>query len=123
MTIVYIDGAVRGHQFGAGSRAGKIAVVIDGEEYLEDVGDVTNNQAEYLALIRALEMIRERGLKDARIYCDSELLVKQFKGEYRVRNPNIKPYYRKAKELAAGLRLRLTWIPRERNLAGKLLEV
>lgn len=119
---IYIDGAVRRHQFGAGKRSGRIAVVIGREELVEEVGSVTNNQAEYLALIRALEEMRGRGLKEARIHCDSELLVKQFRGEYRVRNPNIKPYYRRAKQLARGLRFTLTWIPRERNLAGKLLE-
>jgi ribonuclease HI len=119
---IYIDGAVRRHQFGAGKRAGKIAIVIDGEELVEDVGSVTNNQAEYLALIKALEVMRKRGIEDARIYCDSELLVKQFKGEYRVRNPNLKPYYRRAKRLAEGLKFTLTWVPREHNLAGKLLE-
>lgn len=119
---VYIDGAVRGHQFGAGNRKGQIAVVIEAESFIEDVGDVTNNQAEYLALIKALEVIKGREIKQARIYSDSELLVKQYNGEYKVRNPNISPFYRKAKKLSEGLRVTVSWIPRERNLAGKLLE-
>lgn len=120
---IFIDGSSRGNQLGPGRRAGRIAVVIGGEKIVEDVGDVTNNQAEYLALIKALEIVLKRGIKKADIYSDSELLVKQIKGEYRVRNPNLKPYYRRVKALLAGLNVKLSWIPRERNLAGKLLEV
>ncbi len=98
-------------------------MVIGREKILEDVGDVTNNQAEYMALIKALEVIRERGIERATIYSDSELLVKQIKGEYRVRNPNLKPYYARVRALLSGLRVRLIWVPREENPAGKLLEV
>jgi ribonuclease HI len=120
---IYIDGSSRGNQLGPGRRAGRIAVVIGGEKIVEDVGDVTNNQAEYLALIKALEIVKERGIKSANIYSDSELLVKQIKGEYKVRNPNIKPYYSRVKGLLLGLNVRLSWVPRGRNPAGKLLEV
>lgn len=120
---IFIDGSSRGNQLGPGRRAGRIAVVIGREKILEDVGDVTNNQAEYMALIKALEVIRERGIERATIYSDSELLVKQIKGEYRVRNPNLKPYYARVRALLSGLRVRLIWVPREKNPAGKLLEV
>ncbi len=119
---IYIDGSSRGNQLGPGRRAGRIAVVIGREKILENVGDVTNNQAEYLALIKALEVLRERGIKGAVIYSDSELLVKQIRGEYGVRNPNLKPYYSRVKRLLAGVRVRVRWVPRDRNPAGKLLE-
>jgi ribonuclease HI len=119
---IYIDGSSRGNQLGPGKRRGKIAVVMGNEEFVEDVGDVTNNQAEYMALIKALEMVRGRGLKKIDIYSDSELLVKQVKGEYKVRDPNLKTYYFRVMKLLRGLDVTLRWVPREDNLAGKLLE-
>lgn len=120
---IYIDGASRGNQFGSGKRKGRIAVVMKGNRLVEDVGDVTNNQAEYLALIKALKILRERKIKKARIYSDSELLVRQISGEYRVKNPNIRPLHSKVMNLLVGMDVSVNWIPRERNPAGRLLEV
>lgn len=116
----YIDGGVRGHQT-PGKRRGLIAVVYDKKRVVEAVGNVTNNQAEYLALIRALELAR--GQEDVEILSDSELLVRQMKGEYAVRSPNVAPLHRKAKELVRGFEhFTVQWIPRGENLAGKVLE-
>jgi ribonuclease HI len=65
----------------------------------EGIGWATNNQAEYRALIAALEKAIELGASWANIYLDSELLVKQLNGQYRVRNQSLKPLYHRAKKL------------------------
>ena len=78
--------------------------------------DVTNNVAEYMALIRALECLKERGIKDKVIIMgDSQLVIKQLKGEYRVRSERMKPLYQKAKELLKGVDYELKWVPRRLN--------
>ena len=88
---VYIDGAARGNPGPAG-----IGVVIkDGPKLIEEIGayigKTTNNIAEYMALIRGLEEVLIRGFKSAAFYSDSELLVKQLNGEYKVKHDNLVP--------------------------------
>jgi ribonuclease HI len=90
---VYIDGAARGNPGPAG-----IGVVIkDGPKIIEElgayIGKSTNNIAEYMALIRGLEEVLIRGFKSATFYSDSELLVKQLNGEYKVKHENLVPLH------------------------------
>ena len=79
--------------------------------------DMTNNVAEYSALIRALERIRQLGLEQEKVMVrsDSSLLVNQMKGVWKVKKPRIKPLYEKAKSLASGFDVAFQWIPREEN--------
>jgi ribonuclease HI len=65
-------------------------------EFSRYLGIATNNEAEYLALISGLEAAEDVGSKRLQIYLDSELVVKQVLGEYRVRNPRLLPLYREA---------------------------
>lgn len=89
--IVHTDGAARGNPGPAA-----IGVVIeDGEgrtvyEASRALGIKTNNEAEYLALIAALEYLREARAKEAEICMDSELVVRQLNGEYKVKEPRLK---------------------------------
>jgi len=90
---VYIDGAARGNPGPAG-----IGVVIkDGPKLIEEIGafigKATNNIAEYIALIRGLEEVLIRGFTSAKFYSDSELLVKQLNGEYKVKHDNLVPLH------------------------------
>jgi ribonuclease HI len=90
---VYVDGAARGNPGPAG-----IGIVIkDGPKVLEEIGayigKTTNNMAEYLALIRGLEEVLIRGFKSASFFSDSELLVKQLNGEYKVKHDNLVPLH------------------------------
>jgi len=62
-------------------------------KYLDDA---TNNEAEYLALIRGLEIGLELNIMDIKIYADSELVVKQVNGEYKVKHERMRPLHRKA---------------------------
>ena len=90
---VNVDGAARGNPGPAG-----IGIVIkDGTELVVEIGayigKTTNNIAEYLALIRGLEEVLIRGYKSASFFSDSELLVKQLNGEYKVKHENLVPLH------------------------------
>ena len=59
------------------------------------LGEATNNTAEYEAVLQGLQLAQQLGGSEIQIFCDSELLVKQFKGQYRVKNANLKQYHQK----------------------------
>lgn len=92
-------------------------VVEQGSESLGASKDMTNNVAEYSALIRSLQVIKKLGLDKEKILLrsDSKLLVSQMKGKWKVRGARIVPLYSKASELAKGLDMIFQWIPREEN--------
>ncbi|HKG11556.1 MAG TPA: reverse transcriptase-like protein [Gaiellaceae bacterium] len=89
----------------------------------ETIGVATNNVAEYRALIAGLEKAVEVGVDQLEVVSDSELLVKQMKGEYRVKNENLRPLAVQASRLARDVgRVRWTSVRREHNeLADRLV--
>jgi len=115
-TTAYIDGAARGNP-----GAAAIAVVLQRPnqpvvEIAEAIGTATNNVAEYCALLAALEKAVEVGVKNLLIYSDSELLVKQMNGEYRVKNAELQELYQEAQRLKQSLTtLQLQHVRREQN--------
>ncbi len=114
---IYVDGASRGNPGEAG--AGAAIKAKDGsvlKRLKKYLGTVTNNVAEYSALVMALEAARSLGLKEVRLFADSELVVKQIKGEYRVKSVDLKPLYMEAIALISGFnRFEIRHIPRELN--------
>ncbi|MFH1653475.1 MAG: ribonuclease HI family protein [Pseudomonadota bacterium] len=94
--IIHTDGAARGNPGPAGAgatlKSSDGVVLATVSEYLNEM---TNNQAEYHALILALNEAIIAGAEAVKIYMDSELIVKQIKGEYRVKNEGLKPLYDK----------------------------
>jgi ribonuclease HI len=102
--VVNVDGGSRGNPGPAA-----VGVVIrnpDGEvvaEVAETIGPATNNVAEYRALLRGIELAREHGADEAEIYGDSELVVKQVRGEYKVKDAGLKPLHAEARAALAGL--------------------
>jgi ribonuclease HI len=92
-----------------------------------EIGRATNNQAEYKALIAALEKAIEIGARQVDIQLDSELVVKQMKGRYRVKNAVLRPLYLRAGELLSQIEsFTISNVPREQNaeadrLANKAL--
>jgi len=97
--IIHIDGAARGNP---GPAAYAYTIERRGEpllEHAEPIGEATNNVAEYTALIRALEKAAELPLKRLDISSDSELLVRQMNGEYRVKNADLQDLYAQAQHL------------------------
>jgi ribonuclease HI len=97
---IHIDGAARGNP---GPAAYACVFTNDGEVILEEkghLGTATNNVAEYTALVKALEKAAELRATSVNIRSDSELLVKQMNGQYRVKNEQLLPLYQEANRLA-----------------------
>lgn len=114
---VYFDGASRGNP--GPSAAGGILVDETGEEierFSEFLGEGTNNEAEYRAFIEALERVAKYNPDKAVFYTDSELLFRQIKGDYRVKNQRLLPLFQRAIELIQNLKdFDIQHIPREKN--------
>ena len=115
--VIHVDGASRGNPGHAG--AGAIIKGPGGEvvgmltRYL---GKVTNNVAEYEALILALEEAQSLGCKIISVYADSELMVKQINGVYRVKNEGLKGLHAIARKLVDQFStFRITHVKRELN--------
>ncbi len=88
----------------------------------EPIGYATNNQAEYRAIIAALEKTISLGINRAEIRSDSELVVRQINGLYRVKNASLKPLYQKVKQLQDQLTgFSIVHVPREQNKEADIL--
>jgi len=97
---LFADGGSRGNPGPAASAA----ILLDGEgEPIEEIGaylgEATNNVAEWTALLLGLEAAQRRGIRRLAVRLDSELVVKQLRGEYRVKNAGLLPLYQKAVKL------------------------
>jgi acyl dehydratase/ribonuclease HI len=80
------------------------------------IGRHTNNVAEYYALIAALDYAAANGIKRLRVQSDSQLIVNQIKGLYKVKHPDLRPLHERAKKMAAGLEaFAIQYVPREQN--------
>jgi ribonuclease HI len=115
--LIYIDGASRGNP---GNAAAGVAIldeqqkpVLERKKYL---GETTNNVAEYQALILALQEVLNMGAIQVEIRTDSELLARQWNGEYRVQNSGLIPLMQQARGLARQLQsCKIAHVPREQN--------
>lgn len=101
---IFIDGASRGNPGPSG-----IGIIISrGEEVIKNIskyiGNATNNVAEYSAFVFALKEALILRLDKIKINTDSELLYRQLKGVYRVKNEGLKPYHEEAMHLMKGFR-------------------
>ncbi len=126
--VIHSDGASRGNPglaaIGATikDKQGKLIARIS-----QRIGRTTNNQAEYRAIIAALEEAARLGARQVELNSDSELVVRQIKGEYRVRKATLKPLYQQVKQLQGCLEsFNINYIPRQQNteadrLASKAL--
>jgi ribonuclease HI len=117
MILAYIDGGARGNPGPAGY--GVRIESPDGgllDELHGALGVATNNVAEYNGLLAALQWAIDHGERRLHIRADSELLVKQMRGEYKVRNAGLQPLYVRARLLAAQLdQVRFEHVRREFN--------
>jgi ribonuclease HI len=112
-----IDGGSRGNPgpaaYGVVVRDGKGEIVARLKKY---IGHNTNNVAEYFALIAALDYAQTHGIRALRVECDSELVVKQMRGQYKVKNGDLRPLFERAKKMSQGLEsFRIDHVRRERN--------
>ena len=121
---LFTDGGARGNPGPAAS-----AYVLEGEDgtvlaaHGEAIGTATNNVAEYRALIAGLERAGETGVSELEVISDSELMVKQMRGEYKIKNPALQELFLEASHAARPLRrVTYTHVRREHNeLADRLV--
>lgn len=121
---IYTDGGARGNP----GPAGIGCAILDEqgnavEEISKYIGEATNNQAEYQALIAGLAKAKELGAKQVEVFLDSELVVKQLNREYRVKDKDLAPLFVQAYNLTLGFKkVIFKHIRREKNeLADKLV--
>ena len=115
--IIYTDGGSRGNP---GPSA--LGVVIENEngkvlkEYSHYLGEATNNQAEYEAVIFALQKAKQLKIKELEIRTDSELIGKQLRGEYKIKDSDLQPLFIKAWNLRLDYeKVNIKIISREQN--------
>ncbi len=115
--LLRVDGGSRGNP-----GPGAIGVVLEDaegrvvEEFGRAIGVCTNNVAEYRALLAGLELAAKAGADELEVLADSELLVKQVRGEYRVKNEGLKPLHEEAVSRLRGFRrVAVRHVPREQN--------
>ena len=121
---LYTDGGARGNPGPAA-----FAYVLEAADgtvlaaHGQRIGVATNNVAEYRGLVAGLEKANELGLREIEVRSDSELLVKQMRGEYRVRKPALRELFEQAAGLAGKLaQVDYRHVPRDRNeLADRLV--
>jgi ribonuclease HI len=115
---VNVDGGSRGNPGPAAAAA--VATDPDGEilgERSTVIGDTTNNVAEYRAMLLGIELARELGAGEVELVGDSELIVKQIRGEYKVKQDHLRPLHTKVRdELRAFERWSVRNVPREQNV-------
>jgi len=117
MITAYIDGGARGNPGPAGygvrieNAVGEVIAELHG-----GLGVATNNVAEYNGLLAALQWAVDHGEHDVLVRADSELLVRQMRGEYKVRHPGLQPLYVRARQLVMELgKVRFEHVRREHN--------
>ena len=119
---VHVDGGARGNP----GPAAIAAVLYDEggnvlEERSETIGVATNNVAEYRALLLGIERARELGADELDLVGDSELIVRQVKGEYRVKDAALRELHARVKRALVGERWAIRHVRREENAAADAL--
>lgn len=119
---IFVDGASKGNP---GPSGVGVAIYQDHKlikEISDYIGDTTNNIAEYTALIHGLEEMRSLKADSVSIKTDSQLMYRQLKKEYKVRDPRIAQMYSQAWSLIQGFKeVSIKHIPREENSAADML--
>jgi ribonuclease HI len=113
---MHIDGASRGNP---GKAAYAVVLARPGEPVVEEadtIGTASNNVAEYTALVEGLALAAELGVRKLHVYSDSELMVKQMNGEYKVKNEDLRTLYDEACRLRKQFeKVTITHVRREQN--------
>jgi ribonuclease HI len=121
--IVNVDGGARGNPGPAAIAA--VVSTPDGEvleERSEPIGTTTNNVAEYRAMLLGIERAREHGATEVELVGDSELVVRQLRGQYKVKNAGLRPLHAEAlRALEAFDRWSVRHVRREENAAADRL--
>jgi ribonuclease HI len=118
-----IDGGSRGNpgpaSYGVVIRDPRGQVIAKLKKY---IGRSTNNVAEYYGLIAALDYAQQHGIRALHIQSDSELLVRQMRGQYKVKSPELRPLYERARKMAQGFAsFKIDHVYREQNAEADAL--
>ena len=134
--LVFTDGASRGNPgaaavgaFGFDHLGGKMPTLAQYKDQdfkpdftiSESIGTKTNNEAEYLALIKALEILKKMKKNQAEFHLDSKLIVEQMIGNYKVKHSNLKPLFIQAQNLCEGNQYKFKHVPRVQNAIADFL--
>lgn len=122
MTDIYFDGGCKPNP---GMMEVAIVIVRDGAEqaYHERLDHGTNNQAEWLALLWAMMEAEKAGIDEITLKGDSQLVINQAKGAWKVKDPSMKYFHDEFQERRAKFRrVGLQYVPRAQNLAGIHIE-
>jgi ribonuclease HI len=121
--IVHVDGGARGNPGPAAAAC--VISTPEGEilgEHAELLGEVTNNVAEYRALLLGLERARALGVSDVEVVNDSELIAKQINGQYKVKHASMRPLHLDALAALRGFeRWSVRTVPRAQNAEADAL--
>ena len=122
--IANIDGA----SFGNPGSSGIGVVIRDSEgkvlkEYCENIGHGTNNRAEYMALLKSIDLAEELGADELEVMSDSLLVVSQVNGLYKIKNPDIKLFVKEIHDrlMKLNMKFKIQHVPREMNKAADRL--
>lgn len=119
---LYTDGGARGNPGPAGIGYVLIKTEAAVIEYGEYIGEATNNQAEYKALLAGLARAQREGVRAIDCFLDSELVVRQLNGQYRVKNPDLVQLVSDVKKIAnIFTTVSFTHIPRAENAKADAL--
>src|ERR1700719_5434637 len=118
-----IDGGSRGNpgpaSYGAVIRDPRGEIIAKLKKY---IGRMTNNVAEYYGLIAALDYAQSHGIRALRVESDSELLVRQIRGHYKVKSPDLRPLFERAKKMSQTFdSFRIDHVYREQNTEADAL--
>jgi len=117
MHKLFTDGGSRGNPGHSG--IGIVCLNKDNEKvfkFKKYIGINTNNQAEYVALLQGIKTCVKKGIKNLNCFADSELMVKQLNGEYKMKNAGLKPLYRQVKEMKKSFKsITFNHVPRAKN--------
>ncbi len=111
--IIYVDSSTH-----------EACIVVEGQEpiIIPYSNQVTVNVGEYRALLLALWGVERAGWKQPELFTDSLLVAQQVKGKWKCRQTHLLPLLNEARSLVKELKATVNWLPREENLAGKVLE-
>ena len=115
--VLFFDGACRGNP---GPMAIGVVLMENGKrvkELSKRIGIGTNNIAEWRALIEGLKLAKAHGCRELEVRGDSQLIIKQITGQYKVKSDNLVPLFNEAMKLCESFeRLRFKWVRRDENL-------
>jgi ribonuclease HI len=114
--VLFFDGACRGNP---GPMGIGVVLLENGKKIKEiskRIGKGTNNIAEWSALIEGLKIAKAHGCRELEVQGDSQLIIRQITGRYRVKSENLIPLYEEAKRLAGNFeKISFKWVQREKN--------